>query len=899
MHDSLILIHIANESCDSKSILLKNGVRPTTTVSVNSSKELVTVLADSVKKYRNIVVVGGLKGKLQNTVDVIAKATALQLVTVDDEEDALESNMLFRIPQDSDAVSVGGLNCGCRIEKSNQVIIMLTDDEKMLGKIIPAAVKNGFFVTAAVTAATAQKRSYVATAPVSDKKDGTENYDSYDSESEQEYYDDVEDDEEYEEEVRPPRMIKPLGKGNNDAINLDEVFGSKESNKYVYQKRGSWVTKLLVTLAILLALAAGLYIFYDKTGAGLISDFVFNRVSTIYKQSLGEDDKFAALREKNEDISGWLKISQTDINFPVMLSSDYSNTTFFRFQNRYGTPYIDSTDEIGYENRNITIHGTNLDGERVFAPLESYRELSYYKAHPTISFDTDYGDATYKIFAIVLLDDEESFDVSKNEFVDNEFYDFINELNTRSLIFTTVEVDTNSELLTLTTELDDFDGARIAIVAKKVAYNEASDVDVDGAMKNPSAIIPPRFSGESQYETATVAETLTTATTEVTTESEEETTKEVSTEEETTEETTKKTTEIKKTTEKATQKTTVQNAGEVADTTQRKTTEATTTKPSTTQTTTQKTTAATTTKAKETTKATSTTKPTSSNGSGSNSNNNADEDTPSSSAKIRFSANGTTYYKDRTEVIARIVQAEVGSGAPLEAMKAQAVTAYSYIKARQNGNPNAAVSGMAYSTGTLSAKCLEAAKAVDGIAVKYNGKYASLYCFGISAGKTAWASDVWGGANYPYTSSVDSSVDASVSGFSSTATFTSAELAKLLNEYLDFDIKTVKDKNKWVVVTEYDANNLYAKRVSIGGKKTVYGESFRCYAMQYKIRSHCFTVKYDEKSDKFTFNVKGWGHGVGLSQEGAIQYANQGKDYKWILDHYFNINSSGAVYVKD
>ena len=51
------------------------------------------------------------------------------------------------------------------------------------------------------------------------------------------------------------------------------------------------------------------------------------------------------------------------------------------------------------------------------------------------------------------------------------------------------------------------------------------------------------------------------------------------------------------------------------------------------------------------------------------------------------------------------------------------------------------------------------------------------------------------------------------------------------------------------------------------------------------LRSACFTVKFAE--DTFTFTVKGFGHGVGLSQYGADYMARQGADYKEILTHYY------------
>ena len=47
-------------------------------------------------------------------------------------------------------------------------------------------------------------------------------------------------------------------------------------------------------------------------------------------------------------------------------------------------------------------------------------------------------------------------------------------------------------------------------------------------------------------------------------------------------------------------------------------------------------------------------------------------------------------------------------------------------------------------------------------------------------------------------------------------------------------------------------------------------------------------ITYNEADDTFTFTVAGRGHGVGLSQIGANGYAKiEGRDYIWILNHYF------------
>ena len=47
-------------------------------------------------------------------------------------------------------------------------------------------------------------------------------------------------------------------------------------------------------------------------------------------------------------------------------------------------------------------------------------------------------------------------------------------------------------------------------------------------------------------------------------------------------------------------------------------------------------------------------------------------------------------------------------------------------------------------------------------------------------------------------------------------------------------------------------------------------------------------MSYDKDTDKFTFEVYGWGHGVGMSQYGAGIYAEEGKDYEFIVKHYYS-----------
>ena len=62
------------------------------------------------------------------------------------------------------------------------------------------------------------------------------------------------------------------------------------------------------------------------------------------------------------------------------------------------------------------------------------------------------------------------------------------------------------------------------------------------------------------------------------------------------------------------------------------------------------------------------------------------------------------------------------------------------------------------------------------------------------------------------------------------------------------------------------------------------------------LRSSAYKVVYSATEDKFVFTVKGYGHGVGMSQTGANAYAKNGWNYEKILKHYYTGISIGTYF---
>lgn len=222
----------------------------------------------------------------------------------------------------------------------------------------------------------------------------------------------------------------------------------------------------------------------------------------------------------------------------------------------------------------------------------------------------------------------------------------------------------------------------------------------------------------------------------------------------------------------------------------------------------------------------------------------------------------------------------------MEALKAQAVAAYCWLI--NAGSTKGSAPAVPLKNPTQNA--IDAASAVNGQKVTYNGETAQTYYYAISAGYSANCKDVWY-ADIPYLRAVNSSVDKDYDGFETKVTYTASELQSRVSSTYGINLSGTS-KSKWFSV-KYDENDAYVRKVTIGGKKDVTGSSFRDELLDYELRSTAFKIKYNKSKDTFTFTVRGFGHGVGMSQVGANYYAKQGWTYKEILTHYYPGTSVG------
>lgn len=168
----------------------------------------------------------------------------------------------------------------------------------------------------------------------------------------------------------------------------------------------------------------------------------------------------------------------------------------------------------------------------------------------------------------------------------------------------------------------------------------------------------------------------------------------------------------------------------------------------------------------------------------------------------------------------------------------------------------------------------------------YDGKVVKAYFYAISSGRTENVSEVWG-SNLPYLKSVVSREDIGADGYESLSSYPKdIFVQKLKKEFSNIEINDPATMVGEVKRTEGGS----VSTIELGGV-SIEGKKIRDI---FNLRSANFEILTE--GDKITFNVKGYGHGVGMSQNGANTLALAGKDYREILKHYYSGVSLTTLY---
>ena len=262
------------------------------------------------------------------------------------------------------------------------------------------------------------------------------------------------------------------------------------------------------------------------------------------------------------------------------------------------------------------------------------------------------------------------------------------------------------------------------------------------------------------------------------------------------------------------------------------------------------------------------------------------------------------YFKDPEKVenikteeyLLGVLAAEMAATNNAEALKAQALAAYTfaYRKATQNkGSEYDLTNDSSLDQGYIDAegrkakwgekqteyekKLKDVITAVKDMLIVYDNQPIFAAYHAISPGNTESAENVWGSA-YPYLKSKSSAYDLLCPQFLSEVKVTTDDFKAKLKS---LGATPGEDAAKFIGKNQKTTAGT-VKKITLCGKDFT-GSQLRT---AFNLRSAAFDLTFNNNT--FIFTVNGYGHAVGMSQFGANYMAEQGSTYMDIINAYYD-----------
>lgn len=163
---------------------------------------------------------------------------------------------------------------------------------------------------------------------------------------------------------------------------------------------------------------------------------------------------FEELKQKNSDTVAWLKIENTNIEFPIVQANNNSYYLTHNFDKEYnvaGWIFADYKNKLDGTDRNIVVYGHNMRNNSMFGSLKDVITEEWYnnEENKYITFVTENDYQTYQVFSVYQIKTEDYY--IQTEFKSNEFTEFIDTITKRSKKDFGINVSKEDTILTLST----------------------------------------------------------------------------------------------------------------------------------------------------------------------------------------------------------------------------------------------------------------------------------------------------------------------------------------------------------------------------------------------------------------------------------------------------------------
>ena len=183
-----------------------------------------------------------------------------------------------------------------------------------------------------------------------------------------------------------------------------------------------------------------------------------------YVNSANEEE----LKSINSDYKMWIQIENTNINYPVVQSSDndyYLKHNFRKESNISGTVFVESANDIDND-KNIILYGHNMRNGTMFNNITNYKEESFFNEDNKINIIMNNTLYEYEVFSVYVKNVSE-VNLAIGFASEDEFINYAYNQADESIYKKDVDFSAEDNLITLVTCSYEFTDARTIVVARR------------------------------------------------------------------------------------------------------------------------------------------------------------------------------------------------------------------------------------------------------------------------------------------------------------------------------------------------------------------------------------------------------------------------------------------------
>ena len=173
------------------------------------------------------------------------------------------------------------------------------------------------------------------------------------------------------------------------------------------------------------------------------------------------------LTSMNSGCFGWISITGTNINYPVMHTPDnpqkYLNRNFDGEYSISGVPFLDG--RCTSTSTNLIIYGHHMNNGTMFAELCNYTNTSYRDEHKAVVLETKYGVSAYTVFSVLKVKSDDEWYRFTSALTENRYNSMVEYAKEKSIYETGIAPKYDQQILTLSTCYGNNQNDRILVLA--------------------------------------------------------------------------------------------------------------------------------------------------------------------------------------------------------------------------------------------------------------------------------------------------------------------------------------------------------------------------------------------------------------------------------------------------